>query len=438
MPTSLSSPFLTDLDSRAAIKGSRDPLGIQAIWTRFGRQVIGNLTTVSNSVVDFTTTLLGYWFAERISDDDGPGTELATFLKWEQLAGYARAEVNGDTGFRGTERVRRNLADGSRITLSDSPKHQILSNQKVYGLWGLYTVPSRSSGLLEGEPPRLTREARAIVEGCWLPALESAGGTKLRRFCDVLRAGAVTLKPRGRDATLLAAVAKVLRPRRSGKERAFYVDHLLFGGPLDGTGGRQRQLAELLRRTEEDGGVSFTPALVSELGKQARRRGEEWEPLAHQLDRIRACESVLAPVSLLFTYLLGLDGLRPANLAARLKAAWGPRVRTVRLGDFEVLEGDLADGDPAGGKRWVAIAEALSTGDYAHALRGMLDQNASVMQSRGGTPWIELRSGALHVRFRDEQGALPARRDLQALWRYPYFMPSLQSVARQLEPQGNG
>lgn len=49
-------PFLTDLDSRAAVKGSRDPLGIQAIWTRFGRHVVGNLTTVSNSVRDFTIT----------------------------------------------------------------------------------------------------------------------------------------------------------------------------------------------------------------------------------------------------------------------------------------------------------------------------------------------------------------------------------------------
>ncbi len=30
-------PFLTALDSRAKIKGSRDPLGIQPIWTRLRR-----------------------------------------------------------------------------------------------------------------------------------------------------------------------------------------------------------------------------------------------------------------------------------------------------------------------------------------------------------------------------------------------------------------
>src|SRR6187402_2573029 len=105
----LTTPFLTDLDSRAAVKGSRDPLGIQQIWTHLGRYVVGNLTTVSNSVRDFTTLLLGYYFAERLSEELGPGSELAVFLKWEQLAAYSRASVNKDFSFRGTERVQKVL-----------------------------------------------------------------------------------------------------------------------------------------------------------------------------------------------------------------------------------------------------------------------------------------------------------------------------------------
>lgn len=72
----IADPFLTDIDPQAAIKGSRDPLGIQPIWTHLGRRVVGNLTTVSNSVRDFTTTILGYYFAERVAKekngDGGP------------------------------------------------------------------------------------------------------------------------------------------------------------------------------------------------------------------------------------------------------------------------------------------------------------------------------------------------------------------------------
>src|SRR5262245_52467419 len=156
-------PFLTDLDSRAAVKGSRDPLGIQQIWTRLGRRVIGNLTTVSNSLRDFTTLLLGYYFAERLADELGTDSELATLLNWERLAAYARVTASKDLAFRGTERVQKNLAEGPRVTISDERSHQNLGDQKTYGLWGLYTMPARASGLVDGDPARLTPSARELV-----------------------------------------------------------------------------------------------------------------------------------------------------------------------------------------------------------------------------------------------------------------------------------
>jgi hypothetical protein len=51
-------PFLTDLDERAEVKGSKDPLGLVPIWSKFGREVVGNLTTVTGSVRNFTTLLV--------------------------------------------------------------------------------------------------------------------------------------------------------------------------------------------------------------------------------------------------------------------------------------------------------------------------------------------------------------------------------------------
>src|SRR4051812_42227652 len=176
----LDSPFLTELDSRAAVKGSRDPLGLQQIWTRFGRHVVGNLTTVSTSVRDFTTLLLGYYFANDLADESDSGSELHTFLKWEQLAAYARAAVNHDLVFRGTERVQRNLQEGKRVTISAEQAHQILSNQKIYGLWGFSPVPARASGLLDGAPPRLTLPAMELVERHYLPILANGAGHDAR------------------------------------------------------------------------------------------------------------------------------------------------------------------------------------------------------------------------------------------------------------------
>ena len=84
--------FLTEIDSRAKVKGTRDPLGLVPLWSHFGRHVVGNLTTVTDSVRGFTTLLLGYHFTREVRERQGPDAEspLALFLEFEQLAGYCR------------------------------------------------------------------------------------------------------------------------------------------------------------------------------------------------------------------------------------------------------------------------------------------------------------------------------------------------------------
>ena len=75
-------PFLTDIDSRAAIKGSRDPLGAQTIWTLLGRQVVGGLTTNTTSVRDFVVLLLGHWFIDKLDEAGSREEALPVFIRW--------------------------------------------------------------------------------------------------------------------------------------------------------------------------------------------------------------------------------------------------------------------------------------------------------------------------------------------------------------------
>jgi hypothetical protein len=429
----LKTPFLTDLDSRAAVKGSRDPLGIQQIWTRLGRHVVGNLTTVSNSVRDFTTLLLGYYFAEQLSHDLGPGTELATFLKWEQLAAYSRAEANGDFAFRGTEKARKNLSESPRVCLSDERVHQILGNQKIYGLWGLYTMPSRASALVDGDPSRLTPPATELVERHYLPILEQGAGKNARRIRELLRKKLSRIDVRQTQADVVACVGKVLQRRLVQREKEFYRFHLLNGGPDDATDGRQQQLADLLSPTLSNKEFAWSPATVEDLSKSAQSRGDEWQHLAHRLHRIRTSEAVLAPTAALFTHLLGLDGKSVSTVVNRIRSEWGPDVRSVSPRDFRELHTELGAGDTLTADRWIGIADALAGGDYRDLIRLLVEQNASVMATRGGAPWIELDSGKLRVRFRDEQGTLPKQATLGLLWRFPYFLDSLRTVAFTLK-----
>ncbi|MFY2559480.1 hypothetical protein ACN469_17740 [Corallococcus terminator] len=438
----LTIPFLTQLDSRAAIKGSRDPLGVQAIWSRLGRHVVANLTTVSNSVRDFTVLLLGHYFAERVSDEGGTEGNLATFLKWEQLAAYARTHVNGDHGYRGTERVAKRLADGDRIRLGIDAAAQILSNQKIYGLWGLYTVPARASGLVQGDPTRLSEETRITVEKHLLPQLEQQGARTARGIIDRLRAKdhPLDLRDNSRDAAVIRGVAGILNKVRAG-ERALYREHLLHGGPADleptrGTQGKQRLFAELLTETLDEEDWTLTPRSLEKLAHRAEKRGELGSQLAHRLERIRIAELLIAPAVAFFEHVMGCNGQSPSTIAKGVRQHWGTAPRgTIDLRATQALEPELRarSDETNSGARWLQLAEAFHGGHYEEAIHLVLAQNEAVMNARSAAAWVTLQDGKLHVRFRDEQlSRLPPAKALPIYWRHAYFIESLRIVAADL------
>lgn len=426
----LTTPFLTDLDSRAAVKGSRDALGLLAQWTRLGRHVVGNLTMASSSLRDFTVTLLGHYFAEQLSDDLGAGSELDTFLKWEQLAGYARLHVNRDGNFRGVDRVRRLLNESSRVTISADRAHQILGNQKTYGLWALYTWPSRSSGLLDGEPARVTPPARDLIERHYLPQLAQHGGGKdAQRILGLLKRPQATIDLDGRERDIGKSIARALSGKLSSSERSFYLRNLVDGGYDDSTEGRQRQLADLIEESLGEDGFAWSPPRLAHFIKRAQKQGADWAPLASRLERIRCAETVFAPCALLFSYLLAMEGKTLKHVAERLKDEWGKGVTSVDRPGFEALRAELATDAPEVANRWIEIAAALKGGDYERLVTLLAQHNQAVMRDRGGVAWLEIANRKLVVRFRDEQGRLPAKAELPTLWRFPYFLGALRQIS---------
>jgi len=428
-------PFFTDIDSRAAIKGSRDPLGAQPVWMRFGRRVVGNLTTVSTSVLDFATLLIGCYLVERVAARDGPGLELSTFLRWEQLAAYARARINADVHLRGTERVQRTLEEGGgKVTISAASAHQILSNQKTYGIWGLYTVPARASGLVAADAQRLTPIALELVESAYLPILADGGGKDARIILDIVSAEQTPLALDGRDRGVAAAVARALRSAIGPAERGVYERHLRDGGPEDEarTHGDQARLAGLLRSKLSEEEFAWSPAYLKELSNAAAARGSGWRSLAENLDRIRVCESVLAPANSLFGYLLAFDGRPIDAVVAAVRENWGAGLRSIDVDAVRLLQPEFESNDSAAGDRWIDVAAALARGRWGDAIELLVAQNAAVMQSRGGSAWVALRTGSLDVRFIDEEGDLPARDAVADLWHHPYFVESLRTVTRFL------
>lgn len=427
----ISTPFLTDLDPNIRIKGSRDPLGAQAIWTQFGRKVVGNLTGVTTSLRDFTTLVLGYHFAQRVAEHLGPGSEIDTFLKWEQMAAYSRACHNGDYLFRGTTRVQLTLNSSTKVPLGLDAASQIMSRQKVYGLYGLYRWPAIYSNLVDHDLPALTPEAAEFVLTRYMPVFKQAGFANGDEVFQILRREKATLELKKRDEKITRCVASLLTERVTEAERTFYRFHLLQGGPKDLTEGRQPLLAAILGEPELVN-LAWGPSSLLAVAKIARKRGDVGESLAFRLERIRTCESALAPASAAFSYLQGCNGLTIDKAASRLEKQWGAKVTTIQVDNLRKLKDDFAAVQQGCDDRFIGFAEAAAGGDYKQALRHLIAQNQSVMKDRGGTAWIEESGGALKVRVMDEQGALPGKDKLSELWRFTYYLDALLALMRQL------
>ncbi len=190
-----------------------------------------NLTTVSSSVRDFTTLLVGYYFTERLAEKLGSGSELNVFLKWEQLAAYAVPTLIAITCSVEPRRFERICPKVLASRFTADRAFQILGNQKIYGLWGLYTMPARASGLVVDDPPRLTPSAVEFVERHYLPLLEKSCGRGAKRICDLLTVSQSKIDVDRTHAEVVAAVAKLLQRKLNAHERDFYRRYLLLEAP---------------------------------------------------------------------------------------------------------------------------------------------------------------------------------------------------------------
>jgi hypothetical protein len=433
----LTTPFLTDIDSRAAIKGSRDPLGAQPIWVHFGRTVVANLTTVSTSVVDFTALLLGFYFIERLREADASVGSLDVFLKWEQLAAYSRVFFNKAEGVRGIERVSRQLNNSRRVSISAAAEDQILSNQKTYGLWGLFTMPARASGLVDTDPHGLTPTAREFVEKVLLP---SRLGGKTSRFLKIVEKQLAKkdflIRPETKTDAYLRDVAWLLNPTLEPAEVDFYRKYLLHGGPNDPTAGRQKDLAALLEETLDVADFGLSNGVVRGLANDARKRFGAGGDLGDRIDRIADCESVLAPSIFLFGYLLAQDGRKLDDVLKEVKKQWGTRPGRAALAAFSELKHPIttATGNPEITDTWMKTAEALEGGAYIEAVDLLIQQNLLVMKRRGGSaPWLAIEKGRIKARFRQNNYNLVTKEELRDRWVYPYFLGSVRAIAHDLQ-----
>ncbi len=431
--------FLTDLDANAEVKGSRDPLGIQPIWTALGRRFVAHLTTVTTSFRGFSVLLLGLELAERslasrrVGDHEARERErLACFLRFEQIAAYARYVTHQATDIRGINRVKRRLQEDSTVTIGHADRHQILAEQRTYGLWGLYTSAARGSGLVEEADVRPTPATRDQIEAVYLNELGKGFVADL-----VKRVGDEGKKfdPRGRDQALAAKLGDMLGPARRANEQHLMNAALVeVNDACDTTHGKQRELWRAIDARSGSKGFAWGASSTLEDIVAYRAALPAGSELADDLDRVIAVEPLLATMEAIFNHVVGRRSVKRPDLLDSMAKEW-------RAGAFRHLRPDAVErcaeplAQAAGADapaRFAAALKALRDDDFGEALDQILAQNDAVMRARGGAGWLDHRGGELRARLFQHPVKLPTRESLPTLWRNSYFIDAVRWIGADI------
>jgi hypothetical protein len=392
--------------------------------------VVTNVTGSANSVRGFSILLLGRYYGARLIEEGRVPREeaLDVALRMEQLGAYARYvghEVADD--IRGIERVKAYLDEhGGRPYIETGRRGRILSDQRVYGLWGLYTVSARASGLLPEGPVGVTEACARFIEDVYRPRLEPVEGPLLR-----LLARGGRLDTRGKDP-LFQALCRVLPERCTPREVEFYGRYLRDALETEGGGhrGRQAMFSRLLvEHANLEGWLTREEAVAL-----AEAAAASDEALAARLRRIVHLEALLAPADVLFDHLLTQNDQTPEDVAERLTEQWGPGIPNLDPAAFAELLPEIETASSAEQARAMASCHAaLVAGKYGEAIHALLTWNAEVMKSRNAAPWARASGrGAIEVRYRAVERLLPEEDELATLWHNQYFVDSLKKLTRQL------
>jgi hypothetical protein len=417
-------PFFTALDPDARLKGSRDPLGLELLWTALGRTVVGNLTTVTRSVRQFGTLLFGFYFANKAVEAmvDGQEQFLPAFLRFEQLTAYARyGEKNARSDVRGIRAVTRNISEANgSLRLSPKADFQILSDQKTYGLYGLFRMAAYSSGLLRSrDETRLTPLAEQHVEA-QLRAMGLTAGIQEDIVDHIVKDGPINLA----GSPVVKALSRLLKLELGGAEISFYGPHLVRGEYLVEPLPCQGRLWEYMDSMNAPGSrfgwdQEFSMAELRACIRAAESRQDA--QLSAKLSRICRAEELLGAASMLFSFLLTQDRQPLTKVSERLSTRFGTGLNWLNLTDLQAAFSASPD-------QLQEIGDALAGGNYATACRVLIDRNAGVMRERGGSPWIVLKEDELDVRFREDSSDLPTVQAMRHPWVHTYFLNALKRV----------
>ena len=132
--------FFTEYDEKITGSSMRDPLGLEPIWSYYGRRVIKHLTTVSADIRGFREVLLCLSVCENVMNRQGGGDFREMILIFEQLFIYSAIKNGLNDGIIGADNgnSRYRVGNGNPVV---SGTDTILVREISLGYYGRYKTP---------------------------------------------------------------------------------------------------------------------------------------------------------------------------------------------------------------------------------------------------------------------------------------------------------
>jgi len=381
--------FLSALDPDYRIKGSRDPLGFQSLWSSAGHKAVMHLSTVSSNLRDFMILCYGIYFY----GDRDPKGFIRFFLKFEQLFAYARRIQNHETSFNGVDFINKKLFENEfYISLRDT----ILSNQRAYGIYGKYIRPLRDMGITDDQNFQVVMEA----------TLSKTDRTEFLKIINPLfELSDSRVKVNREQLIPIASMLKTL----TNDERHLYREYILKV-PL--TVHPQNNLYEVISHNPEIAKATFQLHQIIQSILSSEKIDES---LKFALVNIDNTDRVLHPLNIVFTHLLSksvwlTDEISNEQLFTRL-----PGKINYEFHDETMIKlNDLL---------------GLQTLDL---IREIIKRNEEVSRSRGNKAWIENEVKLFRVLY-GENGQKITEINTDTGFAFPYFLNNYLNLFKQIE-----
>ena len=398
--------LLTAKDDELVGASSRlDAMGVLAIWSVRGRDLVPDLTEQTTNIRGFQILVEAFrlWELYESTHPEHADRLDDFFLLIEQAFARIVGLHDQDWDLPGARRVRARSSEVPRISVEDSGLH-LLGGQKANGLWGLYRGASRRAGLLRDDMTRLSEET---MQQATLNA-GVVGVAQKRLFEAVQNAmdGRTVELPWRRNNALTKSLDETFR-------NLPLADHL-HGRLVEGHE-LNRRLAERLLSVKELDHRTFLTNAARDLPD-------------HQVTIENAvhCEDLLAVVEAVFLWLCAGKGETVEAAVADLPVDLGVLGEARKLFEHSgSYRGDTA------AARHSRFREQLDPSSNVGLARSVLLLHEMVSEERKRAPWVWEEQGVLSS---DVEVERPSERELQVrvAWRNDYYLRPLRSIAQQL------